>query len=119
MTLDTVKAWFRKHWQWVVAAVLGIIALLKLIILRPEPPAPKHDAPSPDDVIRTAEGEVRAGAADTRAAEEAAARAAANAAAAGKLDTKERELAAATPAASSSADAANAYADAVNPRRPS
>lgn len=119
MTVAGVKAWFRKHWHWVAAAVLGLVALLKLVFLRPEPPAPEHDAPKPDDAIRTAEGAVRDGAAATRAAEEAAARAAAEAAAAGTLVGVERGLDAATPGASSSADAANAYADAVSPRRPS
>ena len=119
MSTAGIKAWFRKHWQWVAAALLGIIALLKLVFLRPEPPVPGHDAPKPDDAIRTAEGVVRNGAAATRAAEEAAARAAAEAAAAGTLVGVERGLDAATPAASSSADAANAYADAASPRRPS
>lgn len=119
MTWGRVKAWLAARWKWLAIAGAIVLAVLKAVFSRKESPAPSPvPRPDPADVIHAAETSVRAGAADTRAAEVAAGKSSAEAAAAGKLDAEERALSAATPGATASADAANAYADSVRRRAP-
>jgi len=117
-----LKTFVVKHWQSFLAALAGLAVLLAVAFKRSRPDPAPEPVIGPSSKERMADAHAagnreRAAALADRGAQERAAQESAELEAAAKLRAEEAKLAAATPDASSSAAAANDYADRVSARK--
>lgn len=109
---DRIKAWVVARWKWLVLGAAALLAILR-ILFKPKDQDEDGETTHPDTphALRTAEAKAREEAAARAAAEAEAGRRAAEEQAAAKLREAEAKMNAAVPEATSSAEAANRYAD--------